>query len=82
MTMFARQLHLSGGLAVPEDEARDLLWTLNAPQVYELFVLQRGWSLARYERFLADTWTYTLITHDHEAAVTDRPDVDGTDAAH
>ena len=82
MTMFARQLHLSGGLAVPEDEARDLLWTLNAPQVYELFVLQRGWSLARYERFLADTWTYTLIAHDHEAAVTDRPDVDGTDAAH
>lgn len=62
MTMFARQLHASGRLAVSQDEARDLLWTLNAPQVYELFVLQRGWHLARYERFLADTWTHALIT--------------------
>lgn len=62
MTMFARQLHASGRLTVPQEEARDLLWTLNAPQVYELLVLQRGWHLARYERFLADTWTQALIT--------------------
>ncbi|MGI8573773.1 MAG: TetR/AcrR family transcriptional regulator [Egibacteraceae bacterium] len=64
MTMFARQLQTSGRLAVSEEEARDLLWTLNSPQLYELLVLQRGWSLARYEQFLAETWIHHLLTPD------------------
>ncbi|MBW3604508.1 MAG: TetR/AcrR family transcriptional regulator [Actinobacteria bacterium] len=61
MTMFAAQLRDSGRLAVPEDQARDLLWTLNSAQVYDLLVVQRGWSLPRYEQYLAETWTHHLL---------------------
>jgi hypothetical protein len=37
--------HLRPGVSV--DEARDLLWTYNSPELYELLVLQRGWSPQR-----------------------------------
>lgn len=65
MTLFAKQLRDSGRLAVSADEARDLLWTHNSPQVYDLLVGQRGWSLTRYEQFLADTWIHLLIAPMH-----------------
>ena len=64
MTMFAAKLASSGRLAVSEAEARDLLWTLNSAQVYDLLVLQRGWTLDSYERLLGDTWTSALLSHD------------------
>jgi hypothetical protein len=78
--MFAHQLHTSGRLAVSQDEARDLLWTLNSPQVYELFV-QRGWHLARYQQFLADTWTHALITDERPDGHDRSTDVGGADPA-
>jgi hypothetical protein len=55
MTMFAAQLARSGRLSVSQDQARDLLWTLNSAQVYDLLVIQRGWPLDSYERLLGDT---------------------------
>lgn len=61
MTMFARQLHATGRLAVSQDTARDLLWTLNAPQVYDLLVAHRGWSMESYQRFLAASWISQLL---------------------
>jgi len=36
-------------------EARDVLWLSVAPEVYELLVLRRGWSLARFGRHVART---------------------------
>ncbi len=47
------------------DPARALLWTHNSPQVYDLLVAQRDWSLTRYEQFLADTWIHLLIAPQH-----------------
>ena len=61
MMALARQLAASGHLAVPEDEARDLLWTLNSPQFYDLIVVQRGWSLRRYADLIGDTWSRVLL---------------------
>lgn len=61
MTLFAQQLADSGQLVVLQDEARDLLWTLNSVQLYDLLVMRRGWSPQRYESFLADTWTHLLL---------------------
>ena len=61
LTAFARQLAGTGRLGVPQDQARDLLWTLNSAQVYDLLVVQREWPLQRYETFLAQTWTSTLL---------------------
>ena len=48
MTAFARHLdehgHLRTGVSV--EEARDILWTYNSPDLNELVVLRRGWSPA------------------------------------
>ena len=61
LTLFARDRdgHLRPGVSV--DEARDLLWTYNSPELYELLVLQRGWTPQRYGRWLADALTAALL---------------------
>ena len=52
-----------GGLAPGLDlrRATDVLWTLNHPDVYRLLVNERGWSPARYERWLGDTLCAQLL---------------------
>jgi hypothetical protein len=42
--------HLRPGLSV--GEARDVLFTLSSPELYELLVIRQGWSLAAYADFL------------------------------
>ena len=44
--------------------ATDVLWTLNHPDVYRLLVNVRGWSPARYERWLGDTLCAQLLPAD------------------
>lgn len=34
------------------DEIRDTIWTLNSPQLYQLLVTRRGWSVQRYEDWI------------------------------
>ena len=34
------------------DHARDTLWTLTSPEIYELLVLNRGWSIDRYRDWI------------------------------
>jgi AcrR family transcriptional regulator len=45
----------TGGLraGLDPDRARDIVWTLISPEVYELLVGDRGWSHDEYERWLA-----------------------------
>lgn len=47
----------TGGLRVDihPDRARDTVWTLISPEVYELLVGDRGWSPDEYEQWLAQT---------------------------
>ena len=56
MSMFARALHERGhlGPGISAATARDVLWTYNSAEVFELLVLQRGWSSRRYGRWVAD----------------------------
>jgi AcrR family transcriptional regulator len=63
LTLFARALHDAGHLRpdVPMEEARDLLWTCNSPETYDLLVLQRGWTPERYGRWVADALTAALL---------------------
>jgi hypothetical protein len=35
-------------------EARDVLWTYNSAELFQLFVIERGWSPKRYGRWVAD----------------------------
>ena len=63
MSLLAAKLADDGALAsgVSADEARDVLWTTNSAQVFDLLVNQRGWPLPRYQRWLASTWAALLL---------------------
>lgn len=50
---------LSPALAL--DRARDLIWLHTAPDTYRLLVLERGWALDDYERWLATSLTAALL---------------------
>lgn len=63
MTANARSLadagHLHHDLTV--ESAGEILWTYSSPQLYELLVLRRGWSLRRYSDFLVDAMIAALL---------------------
>jgi AcrR family transcriptional regulator len=63
MTMFARSLHAHGHLrpGVSTTEARDVLWTYNSAELFQLLVMERGWSPKRYGRWIAAALTATLL---------------------
>jgi AcrR family transcriptional regulator len=63
MTRNARTLlkegHLRAGLTL--DAAADVLWAYSSAEFYELLVIRRGWSVARYGRFIADAMIAALL---------------------
>ena len=63
MGFFARHLDEGGHLRrdVSVEEARDVLWTYNSAEVYELVVLRRGWTPKRYGRWVADALAAALL---------------------
>ena len=65
----ARALAERGALAdgVTEDEARDVIFTMMAPEVHRILTVQRGWSPDRYERWLARSLRALLLPHTLEA---------------
>ncbi len=63
MTDNARRLRDAGHLRddVTLAAAADVLWSYSSPELYELLVLRRGWSPARYGRFVADAMIAALL---------------------
>jgi AcrR family transcriptional regulator len=63
MSEFAALLHERGVLraGVSKAEARDVLWTLNSPELYQLLVVERGWSARRYGRWVAQQLAAALL---------------------
>jgi AcrR family transcriptional regulator len=61
MTMFARGLaeHLRDDVTV--DDARDLLWTHNSPELYDLLVNARGWSPHKFGQWLSASLIAALL---------------------
>jgi len=51
--------HLRTGITL--DAATDVLWTYSSPDLYELLVIRRGWSIERYGRFIADAMIAALL---------------------
>jgi AcrR family transcriptional regulator len=43
------------------EQARDILWTSSSPELYELLVLRRGWSVDRFAAFEADLMIAALL---------------------
>ncbi len=43
------------------EDARDILWSISSPELYELLVLRRGWSADRFAAFQADQLIAALL---------------------
>jgi AcrR family transcriptional regulator len=43
------------------DEATDILWTCSSVELYEMLVLKRGWSPARFARFIGEYMIATIL---------------------
>ena len=63
MRMFAQHLYDGGHLrmGVTVEVARDVLWAVTSPVMWDLFVLQRGWDAERFSRFIADAAIAALL---------------------
>jgi AcrR family transcriptional regulator len=63
MSEFAALLKACGALRpdVAKRDARDVLWTLNSPELYELLVLERGWSPRRYGHWVGEQLAAALL---------------------
>ena len=63
MALFAKALHEDGNLrpGMSTSEARDVLWTYNSAELFQLLVLERGWSPKRYGRFIASALIAALV---------------------
>jgi AcrR family transcriptional regulator len=63
MTDNARYLTSVGRLraGLTTSDARDVLWLCSSPELYDLLVNQRKWSIAKYSRFVTDTMTTMLV---------------------
>lgn len=63
MRLLARDLEATGtlrpGLSI--DRAADILWSMNSPEFYLLFVEQRAWTPAAFEQWLGDAWIQLLL---------------------
>ncbi len=63
MTVFAKHLRDGGHLreGVSWQEARDVLWTHNSVELWDLLVRQRGWSLQRYGTWIGHQLVAALL---------------------
>lgn len=61
MRRFVADLATAAPLRLGLDEAADVVWATNAPEMYQLLVRERGWSPERYQHFLSDTWRRVLL---------------------
>ncbi len=61
MTMFAADLAATGQVRVSKEDTRDILWTYHSAEIYELLVLERGWSTERYGGFLTEAVLSALL---------------------
>jgi hypothetical protein len=55
------------GLSAPE-QARDIVWALISPELYDALVVRRGWDPDDYEHWLAESLTDALLRRDHPTA--------------
>lgn len=49
------------GIASSRQRARDILWLATSPEIYELLVVKRGWSVTAYSEFLEQLLATTLL---------------------
>jgi AcrR family transcriptional regulator len=63
MRKLVKDLRDTGGLrpGLSIDEGADIVWATNSPELYVLLVVERGWSVDRFEQWLAESWCRLLL---------------------
>jgi AcrR family transcriptional regulator len=63
MRKLASDLRDAGGLrpGLSVQEAADVIWATNSPELYVLLTAERNWTADHYESWLADTWRRLLL---------------------
>jgi AcrR family transcriptional regulator len=66
MLRFAASLRSTGALRpdLTDGQVADAIWSMNAPEYWELLVVQRGWTPDAFRDWLADAWTRSLLVRD------------------
>jgi AcrR family transcriptional regulator len=61
MTVMAREAARTGELAVPEEECRDILWSMTDGMLWHRLVNERGWTNENYAGWLGRMWVQLLV---------------------
>lgn len=61
LSVMAREAAATGQLAVPEEQARDLIWSMTDGTLWHQLVVERGWTDERFAAYLATMWTAALV---------------------
>jgi AcrR family transcriptional regulator len=63
MRLFAADLRATGELRadLTDGEVADIVWSMNAAEYYALLVDGRGWTPERFQNWLVDAWSRTLL---------------------
>ncbi len=61
MTVMAAEAAKTQQLAVPEDECRDVIWSMTDGMLWHRLVNERGWSNERFAEWLGGIWVHLLV---------------------
>lgn len=80
MTINARRLtqHTGTRPELTVNRIRDILWTVTSPELYDMLIQQRGWTLSSYGDFLNATMASQLLQSTHNESEKNRRRKQGT----
>lgn len=63
MRLFVAELRATGEMRddLDDNDAADIVWSMNAAEYYVLLVQERGWTPARFGTHIADAWCRLLL---------------------
>ncbi len=72
MTVMAAEAAKTGQLAVPEEECRDVIWSMTDGMLWHRLVNERGWTNDRFAEWLGRTWVASLVKNPRRSTRTQR----------
>jgi AcrR family transcriptional regulator len=72
MTVMAAEAGKTGQLAVPEDECRDVIWSMTDGMLWHRLVNERGWTNDRFAEWLGRVWVDSLVKKPRRSPRTQR----------
>ncbi len=66
MRLFVAELRATGEMRedLSDDDAADIIWSMNAAEYYLLLVQERSWTAAKFATHLADAWRRLLLARE------------------